>query len=73
MDQKLLSKQKVADHFDVTLTTITRWMKSGQLPFIKIGRRVLFDPLKIKAVQEKLTVEKAEETLTAPAMPQGAI
>lgn len=37
-----LSRQKVADMFDVDLSTIHNWCKSGKLKPLQIGSRVYF-------------------------------
>lgn len=57
---QLLSKTKVAEHFDVTISTIDRWMKVGYLPFIKLDRRVFFDPQEIEYIKDKYKVRARE-------------
>jgi hypothetical protein len=42
-DTKPKTKQEIAVHFGVTTRTIDGWMKSGILPYWKIGHLVRFD------------------------------
>lgn len=39
--RRYLTKQELMELIPVSLSTINRLLKSGTLPFIKIGRRVL--------------------------------
>ena len=50
-ENKPKTKQEIAVHFGVTTRTIDDWMKSGLLPYWKIGRLVRFD---LPAVQARL-------------------
>ena len=70
---KLLSKNEVANYFNVTLPTINRWMRIGYLPFIKIGRRVLFDPQSIEIIKARFTVTKSSDEPTYSAQEESAI
>jgi excisionase family DNA binding protein len=49
--EEILDKLKLARRLDKSVRTIDAWMKSGRLPYIKIGRSVLF---RWGAVLEKL-------------------
>jgi len=40
-DDKLLTKQEMAKELDVSLVTLTEWMKNG-LPFLRLNKRVYF-------------------------------
>jgi excisionase family DNA binding protein len=40
---KMLTKPEVADHFRVTVRAIEIWMKTGGMPFYKIGSLVRFN------------------------------
>lgn len=42
MDQKPLSVTEVAEIFKVSRYTIYQWAREGRIPFLRIGRRVLF-------------------------------
>ena len=53
-DSSLLSKRQVAAALNVTVRTISKWQKRGDLPFIKIGGRCLYP---WGAVQDKLRRE----------------
>jgi hypothetical protein len=40
------------------LRTLRQWQKQRVVPFVKVGRMVLFNPLKVKAALEgKFTIE----------------
>ena len=40
-EDKLLTKQEMAKELDVSLVTLTEWMKKG-LPFLRLNKRVYF-------------------------------
>jgi hypothetical protein len=48
---EILDKPKLARRLDKSVRTIDAWMKSGRLPYSKVGRSVLF---RWGAVLEKL-------------------
>ena len=48
---EILDKPKLALRLDKSVRTIDSWMKAGRLPYIKLGRSVLF---RWGAVLEKL-------------------
>jgi excisionase family DNA binding protein len=48
---EILDKPKLARRLDKSVRTIDAWMKRGRLPYIKVGRSVLF---RWGAVLEKL-------------------
>jgi excisionase family DNA binding protein len=48
---EILDKPKLARRLDKSVRTIDAWMKSGRLPYCKVGRSVLF---RWGAVLEKL-------------------
>jgi excisionase family DNA binding protein len=48
---EFLDKPKLARRLDKSVRTIDAWMKRGRLPYIKVGRSVLF---RWGAVLEKL-------------------
>jgi hypothetical protein len=39
----LMSKEDVCREFDISLTTLTEWMKKGLIPFLRYDRRVYFE------------------------------
>ncbi len=41
---KLYSVTEAADVFNISIHTVRDWIKKRQIPFIKLGRRVLFRP-----------------------------
>lgn len=51
---KYLSPQELAEMLGVAITTVYGWTSDRQIPFLKIGRLVRFDPLRIdKWLKEK--------------------
>ena len=42
MADAMLTKQEIAKHFGITERTVENWMKSGYVPFLRIGRSVRF-------------------------------
>jgi len=48
---EILDKPKLARRLDKSVRTIDAWMKRGKLPYLKVGRSVLF---RWGAVLEKL-------------------
>lgn len=38
MPEKLVTRQQLADQFEVTATTIRRWERLGKLAAVKLGR-----------------------------------
>jgi excisionase family DNA binding protein len=52
--QKYLSPKELSDMLGVDITTVYGWTSDRQIPFLKIGRLVRFDLLKIdKWLKEK--------------------
>jgi excisionase family DNA binding protein len=41
MDERLLNKQEVCDKLRCSLPTLDRMIKRGELPVVRVGRRVL--------------------------------
>ena len=50
-DETLLRKSEIARRLKKSVRTVDDWMKHGRLPYIKVGRSVLF---RWAAVLEKL-------------------
>jgi excisionase family DNA binding protein len=46
-DANLLTRADVSKMFGVTLTTVHAWMKSGALPFHRIGGRTFFKRMEV--------------------------
>jgi hypothetical protein len=54
-EERLLSKQQLATELDVSLVTLTDWMKKG-LPFLRLHRRVYFKKSEVlKIMQQDIT------------------
>jgi excisionase family DNA binding protein len=41
-DHGFLDKRELAEHLKITVRTVENWQKRGVLPFIKVGKIVLF-------------------------------
>lgn len=50
-DEILIDKREAARRLNKSVRTIDAWMKAGRLPYIKVGRSILF---RWRAVLEKL-------------------
>lgn len=54
-EERLLSKQEMADELGVSLVTLSDWMKKG-LPFLRLHRRVYFKKSEVlKIMQQDIT------------------
>ena len=42
--RQMMNKEQMAAFAGVTTPTISNWMKSGLVPYLKIGKTVRFDP-----------------------------
>jgi excisionase family DNA binding protein len=67
----LMTKEEVQDYLRISHQTLQRYMKEYGLPYIKLGRRVLFDPAALKAWLEARTIvsgtsAKASRGRTSP-------
>ncbi|WP_159637735.1 helix-turn-helix domain-containing protein [Sphingobacterium composti Ten et al. 2007 non Yoo et al. 2007] len=40
--QKLLTKKEMADELDISLVSLTDWMKQGRVPYMRLGKRIYF-------------------------------
>ena len=56
---KLLTPEETAEILGVTQSTLMVWRCTGKynLPFVKIGRKVMYEPNAIKAFIKKRTVK----------------
>lgn len=39
----MLTKQQLAERYQVSIRTISQWMRDRRIPFIQIGRVIRFD------------------------------
>ncbi len=40
--EKLLTKKEMADELDISLVSLTEWMKQGKIPYMRMGKRIYF-------------------------------
>ena len=60
-NSRLWDKQEVADYLGVKIKTIDMWVSQRQIPFIKVGSRLVrFKPEKIEEWLEKQSVKVME-------------
>jgi excisionase family DNA binding protein len=57
---KKLSVEEAAPQLGVSRFTVRRWVKLRQIPFFKIGRRVVFDQKDIDSMLKRSRVEPNE-------------
>jgi excisionase family DNA binding protein len=54
--QKYLSPKELSDWIGVDVTTVYGWTSDRQIPFVKIGRLVRFDPARISIWLKQKTI-----------------
>lgn len=54
MEKRLFTCEEVAEYFNVKISTIWTWIRSGKLPCVKIGRQYRIE----KEVLENFAVAK---------------
>lgn len=42
VSEKLLTKREMADELDISLVSLTDWMKQGRIPYLRMGKRIYF-------------------------------
>jgi len=55
INDRLISKRELAERLTLSIRTVSNLTKSGQIPFVKIGSRILFD---WKNVRKALTAHE---------------
>lgn len=58
--EKVYTIKEVAEIFRVHNNTIINWKKSGKLPYVKVGRRVLFKESDVKELMNEYTKTDTE-------------
>lgn len=53
-EERLLSKKELAEELNVSLVTVTDWMKKG-LPFLRLHKRVYFKMSEVLAIMQQKT------------------
>jgi len=74
MQQKLINVSELAQVLGVSIQTIYTWVSQRRLPFVKVGRRTMFNPEEIerwikmrsRRETEYRQIRDAEATLTGP-------
>jgi len=56
MTHTLLTIQQAAQITGVSITTLYKWVSQRKIPYIKMGRLVKFDPLKLEEWIKQQTV-----------------
>lgn len=56
LNDNLISKPEAARLLGISKFTINAWVSQRRIPFIKLGRRVLFDPAALAVFVEKRAV-----------------
>lgn len=47
--EKLLTKKEMADELDISLVSLTEWMKQGRIPYMRMGKRIYFKKQEVVA------------------------
>ena len=54
MKKRLINKRELAEYLSLSVFTIDTWVSQNRIPYVKMGRRVLFDLSEIdKWIDEK--------------------
>lgn len=61
MARKILSVNEVAEYFGIKVNTVYSWVHIRKIPFIKMGRLLKFDQIKIDLWVEKQSIDVARE------------
>lgn len=59
--KKLLTAEQVAEHLQIQLQSIYKWLRNGYLPGIKIGRRWRIREKDLKEFFEKAEAKAGEK------------
>ena len=57
MEEKLLGIKELSAYLGISVNTAYSWVHQKRIPHIKLGRRVLFDPERVKEWMGKKAVE----------------
>ncbi|VTP93927.1 helix-turn-helix domain-containing protein [Sphingobacterium daejeonense] len=47
--EKLLTKKEMAAELDISLVSLTDWMKQGRIPYMRMGKRIYFKKQEVVA------------------------
>jgi len=53
--KRLLSAKEAAEYLGLSHRTLWAWAQQGQIPVVRLGRRVLFDQVDLDEVIEECT------------------
>lgn len=56
MDQ-LISTKKLSEKLDISENTIRWWIATGKVPYVKLGKLVRFDVVKIQRIIDGNTIK----------------
>jgi excisionase family DNA binding protein len=59
-DKRLLSAKEAGTYLGISHRTLWAWAQWGWVPYVQLGRRVLFDRSRLDEVIEKCTKEPGE-------------
>lgn len=61
--QRLLSAEQAADRLGIAPSTLARWRRdaSPELPFVRIGGRILYRPEDVEAFMEAADPDEVED------------
>lgn len=59
-DERLLSKQELANDLGVSLVTLSEWMKKG-LPYLRLHKRVYFKKSEVLGIMQQNTTRNLKE------------
>lgn len=63
LNEKLLSTSEAAEFLGISKHTLNSWKSQRRVPFVKLGRRTLFDPDVLADFIESCTVKPKQSRL----------
>ena len=60
MNKRLINKKELAEYLRLSIYTVDAWVSQHRIPYIKMGRRVLFDLDEIDKWKENRKVASEE-------------
>ena len=75
---KLMTKKEMANELDISLVSLTEWMKQGRIPYKRMGKRIYFNKEDVMASMTNFNHNKGvygekRPKVLCPLTPAGAL